>query len=139
MRDPRRLVGAAALVLATACSSAPVAPRTEIQDGFIGGVRPRTIFVVARDQAAVAESLEQAGLTVTQDAAAAGYVLRVDLGGKRASSGCGTVHNVRYELGYGALDVLEIKARGWTGSCKPNVYEQMSAALASAIPADARP
>jgi hypothetical protein len=142
------LGGAVVVAGLVACSSAPVAPRVEMIDGF-HGPRPATIYVIPeRDAAAIQASLEKAGFTVTPEASSAAYLLRVAVGAKRATTPCGTVNNVRYQLGSGSeagtdprhsWRVLEIKARGPTGSCQPNVYDEMSAALRASFPPDPAP
>lgn len=134
MRAKQVLFGFAVAAGLVACSSAPVAPRVELIDGF-PGQKPLTIYVLPeRDGPAIQESLEKVGFTVTPDGGSASYILRVAVGGNRATKPCGTVNNVRYQLGTGATTVLEIKARGLTGSCRPNVYDEMSGALRSAFP-----
>lgn len=134
MRAKRALAGFALAAGLVACSSTPVAPRVQMVDGF-PGQKPLTIYVLPeQDGPAIQESLEKVGFTVAPDAGSASYLLRVAVGGKRATKPCGTVHNVRYQLGSDATTVLEIKARGLTGSCRPNVYDEMSGALRSAFP-----
>jgi len=139
MRSRKKILAALFALALAGCSSAGVAPKISMRNGFHGG-KPRTIYVISeRDRDAVTESLQKAGFGIAQDASSAGYVLRVSIGAKRKTAPCGTVNNVRYALGGDAATVLEIQARGWTGTCSPNVYDDMSAALANAFPTSTQP
>lgn len=134
MTARRALVGFALVAGLAACSSKPVAPRTKLVDGF-QGKRVLSVYVLPeQDGPVIQESLEKVGFTVAPDATSAAYVLRVSVGGKRGTQPCGTVHNVRYQLASADSTVLEIKARGPIGSCRPSVYDEMSGALRAAFP-----
>lgn len=133
-----------------------------MMDGFYG-VRPRTIYVIPeQDPGPIRESLEREGFVVSPDASSAAYVLRVDVGARRATKACGTVNNVRYRLGSDLTNayelsrteitklearpaptsyfrILEVTARGPTGGCRPNVYDEMSAALRASFPPEPTP
>ena len=59
------------------------------------------------------------------------YTLIAKVGSKRGSSEpCGTTNNVVYDLRSGSGRVLVIKGRGRTGTCKPNIFDDMSQKLA---------
>jgi hypothetical protein len=119
------------IAFAAACSS-PVpatttyAPTAPLQRGAVFYVtanlqRPRII-----------QSLREAGLKTTDQMNNGTYTLIAKVGSKRGSSQpCGTTNNVVYDLRSGAGRVLVIKGRGATGTCKPNVFDDMSQKLAS--------
>ena len=139
------LVVAALAVLTASCStvqpfvsSPPTAP-----------LKPNpTIFVAAqRDAARITESLERLGIEVV-DEGKPDYLLRAKVGkGKKLAKDkdCGPFRSVSYELfdayirddrylswdsiSRGDRRVLAIKARGWTGNCSPNVWDDMSRTL----------
>ncbi len=78
----------------------------------------------------IALSLRDAGLTPTNQVEGAGYTLDVRVGSGRGSSDCGRVSNVAYILTRAGSRVMAIKGRGRTGSCTPNVFDDMSQKLA---------
>ena len=51
----------------------------------------------------------------------------------RLTDVCGQKHNVSYSLAVHGSNVMVIKARGWTGSCEPNMFDEMSAKLAESF------
>ncbi len=51
------------------------------------------------------------------------------LGIDQRSRPCGTLNNVRYALRRGGQTLIEVEAKGWTGSCEPNVFDDASRAL----------
>ncbi len=53
------------------------------------------------------------------------------MGSSRQSHGCGTKNNVSYSLSAASIPVLQIKGRGFTGTCEPNIFDAMTATLAS--------
>ena len=55
---------------------------------------------------------------------AAAYTLRVRVGDNRLTDYAPSVHG---------RNVMVIKARGWTGSCEPNMFDEMSAKLAESF------
>ena len=134
-----------AALAATACSAVPA---TVTRKASVALERDPLIYVSAQqDRARVDESLKRAGLRLTTGPGAE-YVLLVDTSSEKSSQACGGLRNVRYQLrvvprssGKTAFSplaltvgndrtTLEIKARGWTGSCEPNVYDEMSDSLA---------
>jgi hypothetical protein len=94
--------------------------------------RDATIFVLATHQRErIVESIQKAGLAVAESWGDSDYVLDVRLGSSRGSSTCGTIHNVTYVLKRGSARAIVIKGRGVTGSCVPNIFDDMSVTLAS--------
>lgn len=133
------------LLAATACSAVPA---TVTHQASLALEPDPLIYVSAQhERARVDESLRRAGLRLTTGTDAE-YVLLVDTGSQKSSQDCGELRNVRYQVrvvprssgkaGFSPLSLtvgddrpaLEIKARGWTGSCDPNVYDEMSDSLA---------
>lgn len=135
----------AALLLAVACSTVPA----EVTHQKPGALAPDPLIYVSaqHDRERVDESLRRAGLRLTTGSDAE-YVLLVDTSSQRSGQDCGALRNVRYQVRVvptsstrGAFSplgltvgedrtALEIKARGWTGSCEPSVYDEMSDSLA---------
>ncbi|MDJ0846880.1 MAG: hypothetical protein QNK04_00725 [Myxococcota bacterium] len=119
---------AAALAVLSACASTVPArvtwgPSMRVTEG-------RVVSLGASDQRArVERSLGDAGIAVSDSSAP--YQLRVDIGNSRRSKGCGSVNNVRYILYKGGVRILAIKARGPTGECQPNTFDDMSRLLAT--------
>jgi hypothetical protein len=90
------------------------------------------IFVLAQvERERIVQSLSDAGLTVTDKWTGDGYSLTVRIGSNRGSSECGGTHNVDYTLSDSGQRLLVIKGRGQTGSCEPNIFDDMSQKLAS--------
>jgi hypothetical protein len=94
----------------------------------------RTVFVVAaRQKPRIVESLAAAGITVSTDLLAAGFMLRVTVGADQGFAGCGTRNNVKYSLRHEDVAVLDLVDKGWTGTCRPNVFDAMSQRLALSL------
>jgi hypothetical protein len=91
---------------------------------------PEVFLVASRQRERIAAALTEAGFKVSNSASAP-YALEVGVGSNRARRGCGTKNNVSYTLNTNNLSVLQIKARGYTGNCEPNVFDEMSATMAS--------
>jgi hypothetical protein len=88
------------------------------------------IFVLAQGQRErIVKSLIDVGLNVSDEWAADGYSLTVSVGRWRTSRECGRVSNVAYVLSGGEHQLMVIKARGATGDCEPNVFDDMSRLL----------
>ena len=79
----------------------------------------------------IAQSLRDAGLTLTDQVEDADYALDVRVGRHRSKAACGGLSNVAYLLTRAGSRVMAIKGRGRTGSCTPNVFDDMSQKLAS--------
>ena len=91
-----------------------------------------TIFLNSTAQRErIAQSLRDAGMTPTAQFQEADYALDVKVGRSRGSAACGGVSNIAYILSRADSRVMVIKGRGRTGSCTPNVFDDMSRKLAS--------
>jgi hypothetical protein len=119
------------LSLAPACST-PV-PATVTQQPYGPLTENSVFFVIAqRQRARILHSLDDAGLRWTDTWKGADYTLTVDVGSSRGSGkSCGgTVNNVIYTVGGSGARIMVIKGRGLTGTCTPNVFDDMSRKLA---------
>lgn len=88
------------------------------------------IYVTAaRQKEEVVRSLRAAGLRLVDAPGDGSYLLRVTIGAPQESQPCGTLNNVRYTLRYGGRTVAETEAKGWTGTCEPNVLDAASREL----------
>lgn len=90
---------------------------------------PVLVVTAARQKQAVERALRAAGFTVDERPRADAYLLRVTLGIDQGSRPCGTLNNVRYALRREKRTLVEIEAKGWTGTCEPNVFDAASQAL----------
>jgi hypothetical protein len=107
-------------------------------------------------QAAAVEGLRSAGVPIAEGPKDLQYMLTVDIGSAQgASQSCGTLRNVRYTLNYAVVPqarvqrtevespigswagqsagvggrAIQMRARGYDGTCPSNVFNQMGAAL----------
>jgi hypothetical protein len=135
-RAPRSSrAGAAALVIAAilglaACANT-VPPRTDWGPSRELNLEPR-IFVTASSQLErTKESMTKNRFTLVGSEREANYLLQVDIGSPRDPLDCGATNEVTYTLSAGPERVLVIKGRGKTGSCEPNVLDDMSLHLRS--------
>ena len=123
------LLFACSLALSMACSS-PVAPTTTVEP-HSPLERGAALYVTAnRQRPRVVQALRSAGLKTTDQMQSGTYTLVVKVGKSRGSQPCGTTNNVVYDLRSAGGRVLVIKGRGQTGTCKPNVLDDMSKKLA---------
>ena len=117
-------------VLAAGCTS-PVPPTVTRSPMAPLKANP-TIFLQATVQKPrIAESLRQAGVRLAPSFGEADYILNVKVGRRRRTQACGGTSNVAYILDGTAGHLMVIKGRGLTGTCTPNVFDDMSRKLAS--------
>jgi hypothetical protein len=120
---------AAQVVLVSGCRS-PV-PATMTQAPTTPLKANPAIFLQATVQRPrVVESLRNAGVRLTESYEEADYFLIINVGKMRRSQTCGGSSNVEYILDDRGGHVMEIKGRGLTGTCIPNVFDDMSQKLA---------
>lgn len=102
-------------------TKAPIAPITGRAEVFLSATEqgPR-----------IRKSLRDAGFEVVSSTGAP-YTLVVKVGNGRASMECGAVNNVSYDLRSPGGRVMVMKGRGRTGTCTPNIFDDMSRKLAS--------
>lgn len=92
---------------------------------------PRIFLEAAVQRQRIADALHDAGLRTAESFNDFDYTLEVRMGRNRWSTTCGGVSNVAYLPKSSGRYVLVIKGRGLTGSCSPNVFDDMSQMLAS--------
>jgi hypothetical protein len=118
------------VVLAAGCTS-PVPPTVTRSPTAPLKANP-TIFLQATVQRPrIAESLRQAGVRLAPSFGEADYILNVKVGRRRRTQACGGTSNVAYILDGTTGHLMAIKGRGLTGTCTPNVFDEMSQKLAS--------
>ncbi len=118
------------LALSSACSSIVPATVTWGPIAAISG-EPRITLTSNAQYERVAQSIRDAGLSIATGGSRADYSVQVKVGSSRSSRPCGTVNNVVYILSGTAGRILVLKGRGLTGSCSPNIFDDMSRLLAS--------
>jgi hypothetical protein len=91
----------------------------------------RVIYVTAeRERDVVLQQLEKAGFTIVSEPSESPARLDVRMGTPQARRSCGRYRNLVFNVSRGGIRVVVIKARGWTGSCEPNMLLEMSHELA---------
>jgi hypothetical protein len=128
--DSRRIVvvvAAAGLLLAYAAGGEEARPGWVVDRGF------SVFLTAARQKARISESLRHAGIQVVDDILDSPALLRATVGNEKGVRRCGTRNNVKYALRIGNDQLLELTAAGWTGTCEPNVFDELSAKLARAL------
>ncbi len=131
MRNPKFFVlGLTGLLAFTsACSS--LVPATVTQSPSFPFEKDKGILLMAtRQNGRIAQSLTDAGLKIVAKRSESEYALQVKVGSSRASTECGSINNVVYILNVEGRRVVVIKGRGSTGSCTPNIFDDMSRKLA---------
>jgi hypothetical protein len=121
---------AAQVVLGFGCTS-PVPPTVTRTPRAPLDANP-TIFLQANVQRPrIAESLRKAGVHLAESYSEADYILNVNVGRRRKNQTCGGSSNIAYVLDGRDRHLMVIKGRGLTGTCVPNIFDDMSQKLAS--------
>ena len=122
----------AMLLLQLACTT--TVPATVTWSGRFPLDKAGGVWLVAtRQRKAILASLQKAGIKIATEYQSVSYSLDVRIGRGRGGRRCGPVNNVAYVLnGPGEL-LMVIKGRGVTGSCIPNVFDDMSRMLADSM------
>jgi hypothetical protein len=90
------------------------------------------IFLQARVQRPrIAESLRNAGVRLAESFAEADYILNVNVGRRHKNQTCGGSSNIAYVLDGRGRHLIVIKGRGLTGTCTPNIFDDMSHKLST--------
>lgn len=111
----------------------PTPPEVFVFGTLPRGVDPTISVTAAREKEAITRALRQAGFRVTERLEESAYLVRVTIGVAQKSQACGTLNNVSYELRSQGQTVIEVVAKGWTGSCEPNVFDAVSRELRSRV------
>ncbi len=118
-------------VLLALPSCTAVVPATVTYGPSIAITGEPVIWLMAAKQLdRIERSIRDAGLIPTNNPGRTSYGLVVKLGRTRVTRACGTINNVVYILSRAGQRVLVIKGRGMTGSCSPNVFDDMSQQMA---------
>ena len=118
--------------VALACGS--VRPQVTRYAPFPTDTDP-TIFVIsATHKPAAIDALRRTRFEIVDNLAHAEFVARVTVGVDKSFGSCGTLNNVKLALSSREQQLLEIQARGWTGTCQPNVFDQVADALRQEFP-----
>ncbi len=125
----RRANALAALLLVCSAVAAcgPTAPAVYVAEPLPAEPPPVVQVTAAKQKDAIVRALRAAGVQIGDHAAP--YLLRVTLGVDQGSKPCGTLNNVRYAVRREGRTLLEVTAKGWTGTCVPNVFDEASQAL----------
>lgn len=121
----RRVTAGGFLLLLMGCG--PTAPVLDVLEPLPAGAPPRMRVTAAQQKERIVAALHAAGVQVSDGDAP--YLLRVTLGVDQGRRECGTLNNVRYALRREGRTLLEITAKGWTGTCLPNVFDDASRLL----------
>lgn len=122
---------AATLVLHMSCSTTVVPARFSLEP-TVALDDPKKLWVVAvYERSRIVEALRAAGFDVVAEPTNATYQLDVIIGAVQQARPCGTLNNVRFRLLKAGIRIAEIRARGWTAACAPNVLDEASQLLVS--------
>lgn len=104
----------------------PITPKVQVFEP-LNDVGDKPIFVTAaRQKDGVKQALRNAGFQVADRIEDSLWLLRVTIGEDQDSKGCGTLNNVRFQLHSEGKDIAEANAKGWTGLCQPNIFDNIS-------------
>ncbi len=118
------------VVLVSGCTS-PVpptvtrAPTTPLKEN------PAIFLQASVQNPRIAESLRKAGVRLSESYAEADYILNVNVGRRHNNQICGGSSNIAYVLDGRGGRLMVMKGRGLTGTCVPNVFDDMSQKLAT--------
>lgn len=121
----RRLV----LLCIVIAGCAPTVPKSRVVSALPRGADPAIYVTAGRQKEEIVRALQLAGFRVVDVPHESSYLLRVTIGVDQGTRSCGTLNNVRYSLRTGGREIAEVAAKGWTGSCEPNVLAAASQEL----------
>jgi len=113
------------VVLVSGCTS-PVPPTVTRAPPTPLKANPSIYLQAGVQRPRVAESLRNASVRLTETFSEADYILTVNVGRRRRTQTCGGSSNVAYILDGRSSHLMVIKGRGLTGTCAPNVFDDMS-------------
>jgi hypothetical protein len=127
---PISLTGLIALqvVLLSSCTS-PVPPTVTRPPTTSLKAHPAIYLQANVQRPRILDSLHGARIRTTISLEEADYILGVHVGERRVNMKCGGMHNIVYILSGEGSPLVEIKGRGLTGDCMPNVFDDMSQTL----------
>ena len=114
------------LLSITIAGCSPIAPKVEISKKLLHGIDSRIYITAAREKDDIIKSMRNAGFNIVEHLEDSDYLMRGTIGIDQDSSSCGTFNNVSYQLRAENQTVVEAKAKGWLGTCQPNVLDEVS-------------
>jgi hypothetical protein len=115
------------LLLSIALSGcSPVAPEVRVFEPLPQGINTPIYVTAARQKDKIKHALSDAGFRIVDRVEDSLRLMRVTIGVDQGSQSCGTLNNVRFQIRFEGRNVVEATAKGWTGSCQPNVFDEVS-------------
>jgi hypothetical protein len=111
-------------IFLSGCS--PITPEVRLFGTLPQGIDTPIYVTAARQKNEIISALRGAGFHIVDHMDDSLPFMRVTIGTDQGSQPCGTLNNVRYELRFEGRDVAEATAKGWTASCKPNIFDEVS-------------
>jgi len=128
-----RSFGEAALALLALFCGCTSRTRITVTTPLPSGTDPAIFVTAARQKDPVLRALKDAGFHIVDAPGPDVYLMRVTLGVDQWSRPCGTLNNVRFSLRQQQLTLIDAEAKGWTGTCQPNVFDEVSRALRTRV------
>ncbi len=125
----RNIARVALMPTSVIAACAATLPEVHVLGQLPRGVDPPVYVTAARQKEEITRALRAAGFHVVDRVDESACLLRVTIGMDQGSRPCGTLNNVRGELRVGGRTVVEVEAKGWTGSCEPNILDATSREL----------
>jgi len=110
------------------CSSS-TKPKFEAIEPLPRGSETPIFITAARQKEAIKQALRNVGFNIVDHLEDSERMIRVTIGAEQGSRACGTLHNVRFQLRIESHDVAEVRGQGWTGTCQPNILDELSRTL----------
>ncbi len=104
----------------------PIAPEVRIFETLPRSIDTPIYVTAARQKGEIIRALRDAGFHIVDHMEDSLRLMRVTIGADQGSQPCGTLNNVRYQLRFEGRNVAEASAKGWTGSCQPNIFNEVS-------------
>ena len=131
LRPRIKFLLAPVLLLIPACGT--TSPTVSIDDLALLEAKPKIYVIAAKQKTEILKVLSTTDLGLVGSLAGSDYQLRVTLGMDRGFKDCGTLNNVKYDLRHNQKTVVLIQGRGWTGNCRPNVFQEVTQKLHETI------
>jgi hypothetical protein len=104
----------------------PVTPEVQVFEPLPEGIDTPIYLTAARQKDNIKRALRVAGFRIVDRMEDSLRLMRVTIGVDQGSQTCGTLNNVRFQIRYEGRNVVEATAKGWTGSCQPNIFDEVS-------------
>ena len=114
-------------VVLAGCS--PVALELRVFESLPQCIDLPIYVTAARQKDNIKRSLRDAGFHIVDRMEDSVRLMRVTIGVDQGSQTCGTLNNVRFQLRFESRNVAEATAKGWTGTCQPNIFDEVSRAM----------